>query len=188
MDLYQLLSYARDYKPGAGKLSCAHFVSSALKDQGYSIPVVYVTTELFPYLKSRVKRPSYDQMKLGDIVFWGGTYDAVAPSGVGPEDTYTHVGIAVSDTEVLNFSSTLMKPSSKPISLFKQIYGPQSWLDEFATVKPEFCPPEAPKDQEMTFEVFYHDGKLSVKLGGKLYDVSSVYGTRGYLKFKQREE
>ncbi len=106
-----LREYAKNFVPRV-RPACAHFVSRAYKE------CLSATIPEINYVPNLEKYGIYcDAMncKPGDMVIFDGTYDAVDPYGIGPEDTMTHVGIVtdwVDNTKMkfMHFSWSQDKP------------------------------------------------------------------------------
>ena len=82
---------------------CARFVAEVLYQVGIfdknkrTITLTYDEINKNTIHGNTVK---IDKPVPGCIVFFDKTYDAIAPAGVGPEDTYTHVGIVDKDVQL----------------------------------------------------------------------------------------
>ena len=94
----------KDYKAGQSAM-CADFVSTVLQAAGYDYFTQYVPNTL--NWGQRVN--TIQDLRAGDIIIWDFTYDAVAPSGIGPEDTMTHVGIYIGNGDMVH-RPTMAKP------------------------------------------------------------------------------
>ncbi len=90
-----------------GRLACAQFVSTALKDAGAVSRVQLGVTGVVADLKSRGwKEVSAPPFKPGDVITWK-TYDR---SGDGVKDNDTHIGIIGNDGQAISNSSSQKTP------------------------------------------------------------------------------
>lgn len=93
-----------------GESKCADFVSTVLTEAGWTgTHVTYVPN--FFNVFNKVSKP-----QPGDLIIFDRTYDAVKPSGIGPEDDMTHVGIVINDSEFIHWSSSLQDAAKQNIA------------------------------------------------------------------------
>lgn len=156
MDAERVKEFAKTYKAGAGGKSCAHFVSSAFIDQGYSIPVMFMTTDLLAYSVQ-------EQAPIkGDIVFFNFTYDALPPKGVGQEDTLTHVGIMLDALSFIHYSSS----AGKPVVAWLNDTINWGWqVDQVRSILPHYQPSQAKK---LKFAIWMNENGCSIKVMGDI--------------------
>ncbi|MFA6282189.1 MAG: hypothetical protein WCY05_06805 [Candidatus Omnitrophota bacterium] len=84
--------------------ACADFVSNILLAAGWEGNRITYVPNFFSY-GTKVVSP-----QAGDLIIFWGTYDAVAPAGIGKEDDKTHVGIMISASEFVHYSSSADAP------------------------------------------------------------------------------
>lgn len=98
-------------KPG-----CARSVSEAYYIAGVFNESDRLTTLVYPLPKNPTeeeiaqtltgKSNAIPDPVPGCMIIFDGTYDAVDPPGIGPEDTFTHVGIMVTEKDLYHYSSS----------------------------------------------------------------------------------
>ncbi|MFW6319327.1 MAG: NlpC/P60 family protein [Bacillota bacterium] len=94
--------YSSPYSKG-----CADFVSTILERAGWKKEHVTWVPRFFEY-GFVTKKPT-----VGDLVVFRGTYDAVLPTGIGPEDDKTHVGILINNNgDFIHYGSGRVKKSN----------------------------------------------------------------------------
>jgi len=143
------------FKPNV-KPACADFVSTVLRECGSVVPHIYYVPNFFNYGK-KVTSP-----QAGDLVIFCGTYDAVAPAGIGKEDDKTHVGIMISSSDFVHYSSSADKPILSKLSGY--------WLDH----KESFLRMPAPVVAVSQFESAMQKIKDLGIVSGKHYEKEFV--------------
>ena len=154
---YLQKGFIPDVLPG-----CANFVSHCMDAAGGSLGIIsYV-----PNLVDRCEKVPPTKVEPGMLVVFERTYDAVAPSGIGPEDDMTHVGIYAGDGYFYDYGGSPAKVRKQKLEGW--------WLDRV-----QFClkPPGFGSSQTNTnssekpdssdfhqIKMFYHPATPQVKI------------------------
>jgi hypothetical protein len=95
--------------------ACANYVSAMCRKSGEHISINYVPN-FFGISNIKVINKKITP-QAGYIVIFDYTYDAVSPSGIGAEDTMTHVGI-ITDNKggLVHFSNSQGRPVQSNVS------------------------------------------------------------------------
>lgn len=156
------------YKPSV-RPACADFACSMLERAGWKGSHITYVPNFFNVAK-KVNAP-----RAGDLIIFKGTYDAVAPTGIGPEDDKTHVGIMIGENEFIHYSASADKPVREKLERY--------WMDHLET----FLRVDAPSEEKMqsdgvsensklkSIKFFYHPAApMKVILEGKEFIVRHV--------------
>ena len=141
------------YKPPV-RPACAAFVSDIIQKSGTEIPFIVYVPHFFDlaFLK---EEKNVLNAKAGDIIVFKETYDAVPPKGIGPEDDKTHIGIMVTDSQFVHYSSTSDRPVLDTLQGF--------WLNHFECLLKY----EDVSNEFINIKLFYHPNTRGITLVSK---------------------
>lgn len=169
----QIISKSTGFVPDIHP-ACANYASRMMRLIGVDIPVINYVPRLYDFCKRKASSP-----QPCDLIIFDRTYDAVSPGGIGYEDTMTHVGV-VTDPAVkgfIHYSNSQGKAVQSNWDLWHDAYGSQvaGFLDFLEAGEEEQPVPDP--GEEITIRLYFHDGKLSLKVGAELYDVQGINET-----------